>query len=72
MNQMLNKPLKTIFIPFFLLCISILQAQETKKLWTEADRQYTLDNMRRTRDALVKETENLSPEQWAFRDSANR
>jgi hypothetical protein len=73
MVKMLNKPLKTLLIPLCLLfSIGILQAQETKSLWTEADRQYTLDNMRRTRDALIKETENLTPAQWAFRDSANR
>ena len=72
-RQILNIILKTALV---LQCIiftnNIVQAQETKSLWTETDRQYTLDNMRRTRDALVKETENLTPAQWAFRDSANR
>ena len=72
-RQILNIILKTALV---LQCIifttNIVQAQETKSLWTEADRQYTLENMRRTRDALVKETENLTPAQWAFRDSANR
>jgi hypothetical protein len=72
MNQMLNRPLKTFVFPLLLLCINVLQAQETKSLWTETDRQYTLENLRRTRDALIKETENLTPAQWAFRDSANR
>jgi DinB superfamily len=60
----------TLFFALFLT--DITQAQETKSLWTEADRQYTLDNMRRTRDLLIKETENLSLEQWSFRDSAHR
>ena len=72
-RQILNIILKTALV---LQCIiftnNIVQAQETKSLWTEADRQYTLENMRRTRDALVKETENLTPAQWAFRDSTNR
>ena len=73
MKQMLNKQLSKVFtMVCMLFSIGILQAQETKSLWTEADRQYTLDNMRRTRDALVKETENLTPAQWAFRDSAHR
>jgi hypothetical protein len=60
----------TLFFALFLT--DITQAQETKSLWTEADRQYTLDNMRRTRDLLIKETENLSLEQWSFRDSVHR
>ncbi len=42
------------------------------KLWTEADRQYTLDNMKRTRDELIKETQNLTPAQWAFHESPDR
>lgn len=68
-----QRQLKSMIFPFFaLLLTGILQAQEAKSLWTEADRQYTLDNMRRTRDALIKETENLTPKQWAFRDSTNR
>lgn len=50
----------------------LVWAQETPKLWTETDRQYTLDNMKRTRDELVKETENLTLPQWAFRESADR
>jgi hypothetical protein len=72
-RQILNRQLLTNLLIFCTLLLTVtLQAQETKSLWTEADRQYTLDNMRRTRDALVKETENLTSAQWAFRDSAHR
>lgn len=53
----------------FLFSIST-NAQE--KLWTEADRQYTLDNLKRTRDDLVKETDNLTLEQWKFKESPER
>lgn len=42
------------------------------KLWTEADRKYTVDNFKRTRDALVKETEGLTIDQWNFRESPDR
>lgn len=72
-RQILNSILKTVLaLLFIIFTTNIVQAQETKSLWTEADRQYTLENMRRTRDALIKETENLTPAQWAFRDSAHR
>jgi hypothetical protein len=72
-RQICDSLLKTVIITFCtLFSIGIAQAQEAKSLWTEADRQYTLDNLKRTRDELVKETENLSPAQWAFRDSAHR
>lgn len=72
-RQILNSILKTVLaLQCIIFSTNIVKAQETKSLWTEADRQYTLENMRRTRDALIKETENLTPEQWAFRDSTNR
>jgi DinB superfamily len=72
-RQILNRQLLTNLLICYTLSLTVIvQAQETKSLWTEADRQYTLDNMRRTRDELVKETENLTPAQWAFRDSAHR
>ena len=72
-RQILDIILKTVLaLQCIIFTTNILHAQETKSLWTEADRQYTLENMRRTRDALIKETENLTPAQWAFRDSAHR
>ena len=46
-------------------------AQETK-LWTEADRKYLLENLLRSREELVKQTQNLSKEQWTFKESPDR
>jgi hypothetical protein len=53
------------------LCAA-LQCFAQEKLWTAEDKQYTIDNFIRTRDAVTKETENLTPEQWAFRESPGR
>ena len=53
-----------------LLCLTS-KAQETK-LWTEADRKYLLDNLVRSRDELVKETERLTEKQWRFKESPDR
>lgn len=68
--------MKKLFFCLFLLTttVAFVQSQENAapKLWTAADRQYTLDNMKRTRDELVKETQNLTPAQWAFHESADR
>ncbi|QJW90108.1 DinB family protein [Spirosoma taeanense] len=50
----------------------VAQSLTPAKLWTETDRQYTLDNLRRTRDDLVRETENLTPAQWSFHESPDR
>src|SRR5258706_15099988 len=46
-------------------------AQETK-IWTEADRKYLLENLIRSRDELIKETEGLSKKQWTFKKSPDR
>ena len=54
-----------------LICLAgPCSAQE--KLWTETDRQFTIDQFNRTRDELIKETENLTPAQWAFHESVGR
>lgn len=42
------------------------------KLWSEADRKYTLDNFKRVREELIKETANLTAEQWNFREAPDR
>ncbi|RYU93318.1 DinB family protein [Emticicia agri] len=55
---------------FFLLITVSASAQE--KLWTENDRQELIANLKKTRDSLVKETANLSMEQWNFRESPER
>lgn len=61
------------FLPlFFILFSNPLQAQETKRLWTETDRKYLVENMRRTRDELIKETETLTSAQWSFQESPDR
>lgn len=58
-----------------LLLMSIIDvlvfAQETT-MWNENDRKYLLDNLIRSRDEILKETENLSDEQWNFKESADR
>lgn len=53
------------------ICSSPLLAQE-KATWTAEDRKYLLENMIRTRDMLVKETQGLSKQQWAFKESPDR
>lgn len=46
-------------------------SQDVKR-WTEADRQYLLENLIRSRDELIKETRGLTKEQWSFKESPDR
>lgn len=57
--------LAVLFIPFASL------AQEAMR-WTETDRQYLVENLVRSRDELVKETEGLSHKQWSFKELPDR
>ena len=48
-----------------------IRAQEPR-LWLETDRQYLVDNLTRTRDLIVRETEGLGSAQWSFKESPER
>jgi hypothetical protein len=60
------------FCSLLLLTALACPALAQEKLWTETDRQFTIDQFIRTRDELVRETENLTPAQWDFHESAER
>src|SRR3712207_7288319 len=54
-----------------LLSTIIATAQESRQ-WNETDRTYLLDNLTRSRDQIVRETQNLSEAQWNFKESPER
>lgn len=62
---------------FILMTALLLQfvvsaySQETA-LWTEADRKHLLDILTRSRDELIRETKDLTKEQWNFKESPDR
>jgi hypothetical protein len=41
-------------------------------LWTETDRKYLIDNLKRTRDLVIEETKNLTEQQWTFKEAPDR
>ena len=62
------RTLTTVLIAFWLLS----SGSYAQKRWTEADRSYTVDNLKRTRDELTRETQNLTNAQWHFHESPDR
>jgi len=54
-----------------LLWITSAFAQDARS-WTEQDRQYLLSNLTRPRDLVMKATQNLTTQQWNFRESPDR
>jgi len=63
---------RTKFIVNGIICLLLSVNLLSQKLWTEADRKYLLDNLKRTRDSLTRETQNLSEQQWNFKESPDR
>ena len=63
---------KTKFILLACCCLFLSVAIHAQKLWTENDRKYLLDSLINTRDLVIKETANLSPAQWNFKESPDR
>ena len=53
----------------FFLNFYCCYAQTDQPIWTVKDRQYLLENLERTRNEIIKETGDLSPEQWHFKET---
>ena len=56
----------------FMTVVPYLGNAQTDKLWTETDREYLVSNLTRSREELIKETQGLSGEQLAFKESPER
>jgi DinB superfamily len=63
---------KAKFILSGFICLLLAQNLLSQKLWTETDRKYLVDNLTRTRNEIIKETQNLSEQQWNFKESPER
>ena len=68
--------LATLTFVFGLLTLSNGQTNPTPPakapVWTEADRKLLLDNLIRTKEEILKETNGLSKKQWNFKESPDR
>jgi len=62
---------KTIFIAVLVSLSFLFCSAQTNQpqIWTEKNRQFLLENLERTRNEVTKETENLSLEQWHFKEN---
>jgi len=64
--------LKSLLLISSFLWISITSEAQTTKLWTEADRKFLLENLERTKNEIIRETKNLSPAQWAYKETPEK
>ena len=67
--------MRTIISLLLLACLMIaatnVSAQQSPN-WSETDRKYLVDNLARTREMIIGETNNLTKEQWNFKESPDR
>lgn len=65
---------KACIIIFFLAitCMSAKVYSQYQHLWTEADRKYLIENLERTKQEIIKETQNLTLAQWSFREDSTK
>lgn len=64
----------TFVCGLFIISKGQTKTDESSKVpvWTEADREYLLDNLIRSKEELVAETKNLTTVQWNFKESPGR
>lgn len=55
-----------------IILLPFVAASQENKIWTEEDRNYLIENLVRTREELIKETEGLSEQQWKFKEAPDR
>jgi hypothetical protein len=63
---------KIKFILTSSICLLVSVYSFTQTLWTESDRRYLIDNLKRTRDLIIEETKNLTEQQWTFKEAPDR
>ena len=64
--------MKKITILVLSVTLAVFSYGQEVKQWTENDRQYLLENLKRSREELLKETKGLSKAQWSFKESGDR
>jgi len=76
---MLKSQIRTLFTLAIVLGLCTLSNGQTKPnesakvpVWTEADRKYLLDNLIRSKEEIVAETQGLTTAQWNFKESPDR
>ncbi len=55
-----------------LLFAAINSYSQAKRIWTEADRSFLIENLERTKLEIISQTNNLTAEQWAFKEDSTK
>ena len=64
--------MKQSFCTALAIVLVLSSFAQQPRSWNDEDRKYLIENLSRTRDSIIKETRNLSPAQWNFKESPDR
>jgi hypothetical protein len=64
--------MKKVLSVLLATCLLITATAQDANTWSETDRKYLLEDLTRSRDQLVKETQNLTEAQWNFKEAPDR
>ncbi len=45
---------------------------QSKTLWTSADRRFLVENLERTKQEIIRQTQHLTPVQWSFKEDSSK
>ncbi len=63
--------IRPLLFSFTLILATTTYCQHTF-MWTEIDRKFLVDNLERTKLEIIKETQGLTSEQWAYRQDSTK
>jgi hypothetical protein len=64
--------MKHFFCTILIIILLLPLFAQQPKSWTEKDKKYLIENLSRTRDSVITETNNLSRAQWNFKESPEK
>ena len=66
------KSILTCGLLLFILTLYLPADCQTQKLWTQKNRLYLVENLERTKLEIVKETKDLTRQQWSFKEDPTK
>jgi hypothetical protein len=64
--------MKIFLLATSMILLAVAGVAQSSKLWTAADRQYLLENLQRTKNEIIRATENLTEAQWSFKPAPDK
>lgn len=64
--------LYSLVFSLLILFVTTTCYSQPKNIWTEVDRKFLIENLERTKLEIIKQTKDLTSEQWAFKEDSTK